>query len=112
MVARKLVVIGMLGTTLDQGKGPKRWEHWRPTVALCQQENLLVDRLEVLHHRKFTALADVIKGDLSRVSPETSVRGHSIEFENPWALEEVYEGLYDFARAYEFRPEQEDYLIH
>lgn len=112
MSRKKLVVIGMLGTTLDQGKGPKRWEHWRPTVALCQHENLLVDRLELLHQRKFTALTDVIKGDLSRVSPETSVRSHTIEFENPWALEEVYEGLYDFARAYDWRPEKEDYLIH
>jgi transcriptional regulatory protein RtcR len=112
MSQKKVVVLGMLGTTLDQGKGPKRWEHWRPTVALCQHENLLVDRLELLHDRKFTALADVIKGDLSRVSPETSVRSHTIEFENPWALEEVYEGLFDFARAYDFRPEKEDYLIH
>lgn len=112
MSPKKLVVIGMLGTTLDQGRGPRRWEHWRPTVALCQHENLLVDRFEFLHHRKFTALADVIRGDLGRVSPETSVQSHTIEFENPWALEEVYEGLYDFARAYDFRPEDEDYLIH
>lgn len=111
MSRKKLVVIGVLGTTLDQGKGPKRWEHWRPTVALCQHENLLIDRLELIHHRKFTALAEVIKGDLGRVSPETSVRSHLLDVEDPWALEEVYEGLYDFARRFDFRND-EDYLIH
>jgi transcriptional regulatory protein RtcR len=112
MARKKLVVIGMLGTTLDQGKGPKRWEHWRPTVALCQHEDLLVDRLELLHHRRHSALAEVIAGDLGRVSPETSVRRHAIEIEDPWAFEEVYEGLYDFARRYEFRTGAEDYLVH
>jgi transcriptional regulatory protein RtcR len=110
--SKKLVVIGLLGTTLDQGKGPKRWEHWRPTVALCQHENLLVDRLELIHPPKFTALAQVIGGDLARVSPETRVQLHDIELDDPWALELVYEALYDFARGYDFRPEQEDYLVH
>jgi len=109
---KKLVVIGLLGTTLDQGKDNKRWQHWRPTVALCQHENLLVDRLELLHHRKATTLAEVVQGDLSRVSPETTVCRHIVEFEDPWALEEVYEGLYDFARGYDFRPDTEDYLVH
>ncbi len=32
-----------------RAQGPKRWERWRPTVALCQQEDLLVDRLELLY---------------------------------------------------------------
>ena len=110
--AKKLVVLGMLGTTLDQGKGPKRWERWRPTVALCQHEDLLVDRLELLYPRAYGALAEVVRGDVGRVSPETSVRSHTLEIENPWALEQVYAGLYDFARAYDFRPDAEDYLIH
>ena len=47
---KKTVVIGFLGTQLDfAGKGSQRWEKWRPTVGLCQQEDLLVHRLELLH---------------------------------------------------------------
>jgi len=40
MARRKLVVFGILGTTLDAGKGNARWDRWRPTVALthpCQR---------------------------------------------------------------------------
>src|SRR5262245_30135112 len=112
MVRKKLVVVGMLGTTLDQGKGPARWERWRPTVALCQHQDLLVDRLELLHDRRSTALAPIVTQDGGQGSPETLVRTHAVEFENPWALDEVYEGLYDFARRYDFRTDREEYLIH
>src|SRR3982750_860474 len=97
MSKKKLVVIGMLGTTLDQGKGPQRWQRWRPTVALCQHEDLLVDRLELLYGRRSTALAEIVRADLERVSPETTVRTHLVEFSDPWDLEEVYEGLHEFA---------------
>lgn len=112
MAKKSLVVIGMLGTTLDAGAGPKRWERWRPTVALCQHEDVIVHRLELLHSRKFTALADVVKKDIVQVSPETEVRTWPAEFNNPWDLEEVYGGLLDFARRYEFRPDKEEYLVH
>ncbi|MEM8885817.1 MAG: RNA repair transcriptional activator RtcR family protein, partial [Planctomycetota bacterium] len=41
----KTVAIGFLGSKLDAGRPGKRWEMWRPSVALCQHEDLLVDRL-------------------------------------------------------------------
>src|SRR5687767_1883723 len=47
MPAKKLVIFGLLGTQLDRGTGPARWESWRPTVSLCQQDDLLVCRLEL-----------------------------------------------------------------
>ncbi|CCJ86409.1 Transcriptional regulatory protein RtcR [Cronobacter dublinensis 582] len=47
---KRRVVIGMLGTVLDQrGKRANRWTKWRPSVALCQQPDLPVDRVELLH---------------------------------------------------------------
>ena len=58
---RKTVVIGMLGTVLDAGQGPRRWEKWRPTVSLCQQEDLVVDRLELLYPRSAMVLAATVK---------------------------------------------------
>lgn len=112
MRSKKLVVVGMLGTTLDRGSGPNRWSLWRPTIALCQHEDLLIDRLELLYPRKFEKLAETVIADLRHVSPETEVVTHVLDFEDPWDLEEVYGGLLDFARRYDFRPEREDYLVH
>ncbi len=112
MNEKRVVVIGLLGTTLDTGRGPERWERWRPTVSLCQQETLVVDRLELLHDLKFTSLAQVITEDVRSISPETTVRPHVVSFENPWDLEKVYGSLYQFARQYPFDVDQEEYLIH
>jgi transcriptional regulatory protein RtcR len=112
MPQKRLVIIGMLGNVLDQGKGPERWQRWRPTVALCQHEDLLVARLELLHHRRDTALVSTISKDIAQVAPETQLRLHELDVENPWDLEQVYERLYDFARSFEFRTDREDYLVH
>ena len=112
MAKKRVIVIGLLGTTLDTGRGPERWERWRPTVSLCQQETLVVDRLELLHDLKFTSLAQIVAEDIRAVSPETTVRPHVVSFENPWDLEEVYGSLYQFARQYPFDVDQEEYLVH
>ena len=56
MSTKRKIAIGLLGPMLDQGKGPTRWERWRPSVALCQHEDLLLSRFELLHEPKFTAL--------------------------------------------------------
>ncbi|HXE39567.1 MAG TPA: RNA repair transcriptional activator RtcR family protein, partial [Azonexus sp.] len=110
---KKTVVIGFLGSQLDYaGKGAARWEKWRPTVALCQQENLLVHRLELLHDLRNRGLAERVRLDIAAISPETEVRRSEIELRDPWDFEEVYTTLHDFARTYPFDPENEDYLIH
>ncbi len=110
--ARRTVVIGMLGTTLDTGMGPHRWTRWRPTVSLCQQEDLLVHRLELLHPPHGTSLAAVIRDDIAQVSPETQVRLTPLPIRDPWNLEETYSALLDHVRAHPFHPEEEDYLVH
>jgi transcriptional regulatory protein RtcR len=110
---KKTVAIGFLGTQLDfAGKGSQRWEKWRPTVGLCQQEDLLVDRLELLHDARSASLAERIRSDIAAVSPETEVKRVEISLRDPWDFEEVYTLLHDFARAYPFDIENEDYLIH
>jgi transcriptional regulatory protein RtcR len=111
-MAKKRVVIGFLGTTLDVGGGDNRWRRWRPTVALCQHEHFLVDRLEILHGGNSLALAERVRGDVGMVSPETEVRFQPMDLKDPWDFEEVYGALHDFARAYPFDPENEDYLIN
>ena len=50
-----------------------RWGSWRPTVAICQHENLLVRRFELLYLPKEEALATLLAEDIASVSPETEV---------------------------------------
>lgn len=109
---KRRVVIGFVGSTLDQGKHPDRWQRWRPTVALCQHDDLLIDRLELLHGRNHAAIAARVAKDVAQVSPETDVRRHVLDFKDPWDFEEVYSALHAFARAYPFEIEAEDYLVH
>ena len=112
MARRKLVVIGILGTTLDTGKGSARWDKWRPTVALTQHEDLLVDRLELLHGSAAPELRAQVVADIAHVSPETKVVLHELDFRDPWDFEHVYEKLHGFAAGYAFDPDKEDYLVH
>lgn len=108
---KKTVLIGLLGSTLDQGKKADRWQRWRPSVAVNQHEDLLIHRFELLYQEKNAALATLIKQDLGSVAPETRVNLHQINFPDPWDFEPVYNALYSFARQYDFR-EDEDYLVH
>jgi transcriptional regulatory protein RtcR len=112
MSARRTVALGLLGTTLDQGRGPARWHAWRPTVAACQHEDLLISRLELLYPTRFEQLANTVRADISQVSPETEVRLWPHDTADPWDFEEVYGALHDFVRAYPFDAESEDYLVH
>ncbi len=102
----------MLGTTLDTGKGPQRWEKWRPTVALCAHDDLVIARLELLHPPTWTALAEQVAADVRQIAPETEVRLRALPIDDPWDLEQVYGALHDVARAYPFDVEREDYLVH
>lgn len=112
MARRKLVVFGILGTTLDAGKGNARWDRWRPTVALTQHEDLLVDRLELLHGSHVTDLTAQVVADIAHVSPETKVVKHVLDFRDPWDFEHVYGRLHELAVGYAFDPDKEDYLVH
>jgi transcriptional regulatory protein RtcR len=109
---RRCVVIGLLGTTIDRGQGSARWEHWRPTIAACQHDDLLIDRFELLHPLRFSALAETVKADIHHVSQETDVRLVLDPVTDPWDFESTYAALHDFARAYPFDPDAEDYLVH
>jgi transcriptional regulatory protein RtcR len=112
MRTRPTVVVGFLGSVLDEGKTQARWERWRPTVTLCQQEELIVTRLELLHDPAHEPLFKRVAADIAQVSPETAVVARPLAIANPWDFEAMYGALHDFARAYPWRPEREDYLVH
>lgn len=109
----KTTAISILGTNLDQrGRGPKRWDKWRPTVSLCQQDDLIIDRLIILHEPNFAKLADLTKSDIASISPETLVEFYQVDFDNPWDFESVYAQLYDFSQNQQFNIDENEYLIH
>ncbi|MFM0211951.1 RNA repair transcriptional activator RtcR [Paraburkholderia sediminicola] len=103
--------MGFLGTVLDQG-GARRWHRWRPTISLCEQPGMPVDRLELLYSPGYESLANRVKSDLAGVSPLTDVRLTPIVTHDPWDFEEVYASLHDFARGYTFDTDNEEYLVH
>lgn len=77
---RKTVAFGFVGTVLDYaGRGSQRWSKWRPTLCLCQQESLVIDRLELLHDARSRSLFETLKRDIASVSSETEVVGVEIE---------------------------------
>jgi transcriptional regulatory protein RtcR len=104
-------VVGFLGTQLDRGLRD-RWDHWRPNVAMCQHEDLLVSRLVLLVERRFTKLFEQVAADIASVSPETRVEMRQLELRNPWDFEEMFATLYEQARALAFDPEKEELLVH
>ncbi|WP_426206321.1 RNA repair transcriptional activator RtcR [Pseudomonas sp. TWP3-1] len=115
MSSKRTVAIGFIGATLDRvGKGANRWNHWRPTVGLCQQPDVAIDRLELIHglDARDVSLAERVSEDIRQVSPQTEVRLHPMVLRNAWDFEEVYGALHDFTTAYTFDTEREDYLVH
>lgn len=104
--------MGWYGATLDAGLSRRRWDRWRPTVSLFQQDDLVIDEFELLHTPESTRGAEQIKEDIEQISPETKVRLHSLVIKDPWDLGEVYGKLFDFARGYSFQADKCRYLVH
>ncbi len=112
-MSKPVVVLGLLGTTLDSARPDEdRWNRWRPTVSLCQHDDLLIERVELMHPKKSAPTAEIVASDLRAVSPETEVRRHVLDWRDPWDFQEVFGALHEFARSYAFDPDREDYLVH
>jgi len=122
--AKKKVLIGLLGPTLDawgtgrrRGQrdaepGAGRWERWRPTVSLGQHEDLVFDRFELLFEKKHGPLAELTAEDFRSVSPETEVVPREVVIGDPWDFEGVYGALRGFADGYGFATDEEEYFLH
>jgi transcriptional regulatory protein RtcR len=106
------VVIGFLGSNLDAGTSPARWEKWRPTVSLAQHDDLAIHRLELFYDRRYCLLAQRVLEDFKTLAPETHVRLTEMNIENPWDFGAVYSALYDWLKQYPFDTELEDYWVH
>lgn len=109
---RPVVLVSLFGTRLDHGRGPKRWEKWRPTLSIFQREDLGVARLELLVPPRSDGDAAVLIEDIRALSPETQVRTWPFAPADPWDFEEVYEALLTWARAYPWAPDDEEVWVH
>ncbi|MBL8612830.1 MAG: sigma 54-interacting transcriptional regulator [Myxococcales bacterium] len=107
-----VTVIGLLGSVLDAGGGPKRWEKWRPTVSLTQHDDLEVGRLVLLYDPTHAHILETVRADIAQVSPATRVDAVPFPLRDPWDFEEVYAALSDFSRDFAFHPEKDEYLVH
>ncbi len=110
---KKTIAVRLIGTQLDfVGKPVDRWARWRPNVSLCSKEDLIIHQLHLLHDNHSCRLASDVAVDIETVSPETTVKLHTINFTNPWDFEEVYARLYDWCHQQEFDTDEYDYLFH
>lgn len=112
MSEKSRAVVGWVGPQLDSGRGPKRWEKWRPTVSLGQFDDLVFDRIELLVQVEFGGLARQIVEDLRSVAPETTVNIHVVTLNDPWDFEEVWQVLYETSRELTFDLDTEDWYAH
>jgi transcriptional regulatory protein RtcR len=109
---KKKAVIGFLGSTLDHGFTPKRWRRWRPTVSLCQQEDLYLSRYYLLYQGEFEDLCLKVKEDMESLSHGTEVIPYRVDFDDPWDFEEVYNRLFTFSKEIYFDEDEFEYLFH
>ena len=109
---KRQIILGLLGSTLDSHPRAERWDRWRPTLGLFRQEHLRWDRFELLADPKFEKLTREVAGDIAAVSPETKVNTHAVRSPDWWDFESVYGMLHDWATAYPFNTDEEDYHVH
>ncbi len=110
----KTTVISVLGTQKDAhgGTGQSRWNTWRPTIGLVQQEDLPIDELHLIFNKEHTPLAERVKVDINSVSPRTKVVFDVIELKDPWDFEEVYSKFYEYSKRPCFHQEKTRYYVH
>ena len=110
----KTTVISVLGTQKDAhgGAGKARWDTWRPSIGLVQQDELPIDELHLIFNKEYQQLAERVKADIKSVSPETKVIFDIIQLKDPWDFEEVYGKFYDYSKSPCFHEEKTSYYIH
>ncbi|MCF6228826.1 MAG: RNA repair transcriptional activator RtcR, partial [Planctomycetes bacterium] len=90
----------------------KRWNRWRPSVAVNQYDDLAVSRFDLIAQDEFQKLSARIKDDIEEISPQTNVVVHDWSIHDPWDFEQVYATLFDFAANYKWQPDRENYYLH
>lgn len=107
---KKSVMLGFLGTVLDDGFSQRRQTKWRPNVNV--HEVMAFDRVELFISPKYQRLAKQVVADIRQIRPDIIVNLVEMPLDNPWDFSEVYEKLASWADGYHFDIEQENYFTH
>ncbi|OPH37190.1 RNA repair transcriptional activator RtcR [Moraxella lacunata] len=107
---KKSVMIGFLGTVLDDGFSQRRRKKWRPNVNVHQV--MTFDRVELFIAPQYERLALQVVADIKEIRPDITVNLIHTPLDNPWDFGEVYDKLAEWADSYPFDIEQENYLTH
>ncbi len=111
-MTRRTVVFSFLGTKLDAGLTDRRWERWRPNVALVGHASFPVSELVLFTTSDaHQATLEQVREDVAQVSPMTQVREARLALDDPWDFAAVYARLHDFCRAQSFEDDV-DYYVH
>lgn len=110
MVEKKKVAWAFLGTQLDAGGSPKRWDRWRPTIALAVPQDLALSRLELfITDEGQRELADAVRADINQLNPALTVVVNHLPIEDVWQFPETFNALWDFVAGYRFLDDEEYY---
>lgn len=107
---KKSVMLGFLGTVLDDGFSQRRHAKWRPNVNV--HKVMAFDRVELFISPKYERLALQVVADIKDIRPDITVNLVDMPLDNPWDFGEVYEKLASWADTYPFDIEQENYFTH
>lgn len=107
------VIIGILGSRLDQGGlGKRRWERWRPSVSLLMHPEFPIDEFWLMYLPEDQVLLDLTLRDMAVVSPHTKVSAFPISCDDPWDFEQVFSQIHSVAVSLPFDVGNNQYFVN
>lgn len=99
-------VIGFLGSQKDsRGKDERRWERFRPSVALCMHESLPVKKYYLLYQPANKQMLEYVIQDILTVSPDTNVVPVEMAIDDAFEPMEAFEKQLAFVNSLDFNEE-------
>jgi transcriptional regulatory protein RtcR len=108
-VGRQLVLIAAFDEDADDGEAIV--ELFRSGTLTDGQERLAIHRAELLHTPQQAASAARMTREIARLSPETTVHSHLLDYQDASTFAPIYTALHTFSATYPFTPDTSDYLV-
>lgn len=108
---RPCALIVLLDPDLDRGKKSKRWDRWRPALAVAQREEVRVARIDLLYDPVDQELADTIADDLAALRPGATIESHPLECGDAHGFETVHAAVSSWVIEQPFSPEAQAILV-
>lgn len=109
---RPTSLVILLDPVLDRGRKEKRWERWRPSVAIAELPELHVERVDLLCDADDLALAEIVAADLAMVLPGATVEVHALTCGPERSFAEAERSLDAWIPTQPFAPEASQLLVY